>query len=114
MADTVYENVLLYDVYGSMLTDKQRNIFDLHLNEDLSLGEIAELEGITRQGVRDSLVRGRQTMEDLEERLGLIGKDKQLCEAADELEEIAAQIAGKFDKQSAVLTALASQLRELL
>ena len=53
-------------------------------------------------------------MEDLEERLGLIGKDKQLCEAADELEEIAAQIAGKFDKQSAVLTALASQLRELL
>ena len=114
MDDAVLQNVLLYDVYGQMLTDKQRNIYDLHLNQDLSLGEIAELEGISRQGVRDSLLRGRQTMEDLDNKLRLIDKDEKLDEIADLLESIAGEIAPKFDRQAETLTQTAAQLRNIL
>ncbi|MBR4224940.1 MAG: DNA-binding protein [Oscillospiraceae bacterium] len=114
MDDAVLQSVLLYDVYGSMLTEKQRNIYDLHLNQDLSLGEIAELEGITRQGVRDSLVRGRQTMEELDERLCLLDKDDQLDDIAEQLEDISRQIAAKFETQAAELTDIASKLRKIL
>ena len=49
------EMSLLFDFYGETLTEKQRELFDLYYNEDLSLAEIAEHAGITRQGVRDSI-----------------------------------------------------------
>ena len=49
------EIALLFDFYGEMLTDKQRDVVELYYNDDLSLSEIAENEGITRQGVRDSI-----------------------------------------------------------
>ena len=47
----------LLDLYGDMLTDKQRDVMELYYDQDLSLGEIAEHEKITRQGVRDSIKR---------------------------------------------------------
>ena len=49
--------VLLTDYYGEMLTDNQRKFLDYYYNDDLSLSEIAENEGITRQGVRDAIKR---------------------------------------------------------
>lgn len=51
------EIALLFDFYGDMLTDKQRDVVELYYDNDLSLSEIAENEGITRQGVRDSIKR---------------------------------------------------------
>ena len=48
----------LLDLYGPMLTDKQRDVIELYYNQDLSLAEIAEHEQITRQGVRDNIKRG--------------------------------------------------------
>ena len=62
---------LLLDFYGDMLTDKQRDMVDYYYNDDLSLSEIAENEGITRQGVRDSIKRAEAQMLEMEERLGL-------------------------------------------
>lgn len=62
---------VLLDFYGSMLTDKQRDVIDLYYNQDLSLSEIAEHEGITRQGVRDSIKRGEVFLFELEDKLGL-------------------------------------------
>lgn len=62
---------VLFDFYGDMLTEKQREVVDLYYNEDLSLAEIAEHSGITRQGVRDSIKRAEATLFDTEERLGL-------------------------------------------
>ena len=48
---------LLYDYYGELLTEKQQTCFDLYYNQDLSLSEIAEDLGVTRQGVHDTLAR---------------------------------------------------------
>ena len=60
---------VLLDFYGPVLTEKQREVIELYYNEDLSLSEIAEHEGITRQGVRDSIKRGEAILLDMEERL---------------------------------------------
>ena len=77
---------LLLDYYSAMLTDKQRDLIDLYYNEDLSLAEIAEHESITRQGVRDGIKRGEQTLFELEEALGLAEKSEKLMKSAEELE----------------------------
>ena len=61
------EIALLFDFYGEMLTDKQRDVVELYYNDDLSLSEIAENEGITRQGVRDSIKRAEAQLLDMED-----------------------------------------------
>lgn len=61
----------LLDVYGSVLTEKQREMLELYYNEDLSLSEIAANEGISRQGVRDSIKRGEETLSELDGKIGL-------------------------------------------
>lgn len=60
---------VLLDFYGGMLTDKQRDVIDLYYNQDFSLSEIAEHQGITRQGVRDSIKRGEVFLFELEDKL---------------------------------------------
>jgi predicted DNA-binding protein YlxM (UPF0122 family) len=65
------EVAFLLDFYGEMLTEKQREVMDLYYNQDLSLAEIAEDDGITRQGVRDSIKRAETQLMEMEERLGL-------------------------------------------
>ena len=68
------EMSLLFDFYGETLTEKQRELFDLSYNEDLSLAEIAEHAGITRQGVRDVLVRSEAYLTELEEKTGIVAR----------------------------------------
>lgn len=60
----------LLDIYGAVLTDKQREMLELYYNEDLSLSEIAANEGISRQGVRDSIKRGEETLTELDGKIG--------------------------------------------
>lgn len=64
-----YRIAVLMDIYGNLLTDKQREVMELYYYEDLSLSEIAEHEKITRQGVHDSIKRAEQTLSDLEQKL---------------------------------------------
>ena len=61
----------LLDFYGEMLTQKQRDVMEQYYNDDLSLSEIAENFGITRQGVRDAIRRGSDELLLLEQRLAL-------------------------------------------
>lgn len=75
----------LLDFYGSMLTEKQRIMIEYYYNDDLSLAEIADNEGITRQGVRDSIKRAEGQLLELEERLGLA---KRFQQVQTELEKI--------------------------
>lgn len=83
---------LLLDFYGDMLTDKQRDVIELYYDEDLSLAEIAETAGITRQGVRDSIKRGEQILLDMESKLGLLDKFAKCGEAMDQIQALAKEI----------------------
>ena len=69
--DKNVEISLLLSFYGNILTDKQEEATALYYNEDLSLAEIAEIVGITRQGVRDNIKRAETTLYDMEDKLGL-------------------------------------------
>ena len=57
------KKVLLFDFYGQLLSDQQRDFFDLYYNEDLSLGEIAENAGITRQAVLGNIRKAEKNLE---------------------------------------------------
>lgn len=72
MSKNTLEMTLLFDFYGELLTEKQREYFDLYYNDDLSLSEIAENDDITRQGVRDILKRAEKTLADTESKTGLV------------------------------------------
>ena len=65
---------MLFDFYGELLTEKQRQYFDLHYNSDLSLTEIAQSEGISRQGVWDIIRRAEETLRRFEDKTGLVAR----------------------------------------
>ena len=67
--------VLLYDYYGDLLTDRQRECFEMRYNQDLSLGEIAEELGISRQGVHDNLTRTEALLRNMEAKTGCVSRD---------------------------------------
>ena len=88
------EMSLLFDYYGGMLTEKQRQCFDMRYNQDLSLGEIAQDMGVSRQAVCDNLRRTEALLRKMEENVGYVGKDlklrkvlRSIREAADKLSE---------------------------
>ena len=78
MKNQTYRMTMLFDFYGEVLTPRQKEFFDLYYNEDLSLAEIAENYGISRQGVRDVIVRAEAIMTDLEDKTGLMKRFLQM------------------------------------
>jgi len=68
------EMVLLFDYYGGMLTEKQRACFDMRYNQDLSLGEIAEMLGVSRQAVCDNLTRTEALLRKMEQNIGCVSR----------------------------------------
>ena len=76
---------LLLDFYGEILTQKQREVVEFYYNEDLSLAEIAEHCGITRQGVRDSIKRAEAQLLDCEDKLGLMKRFYRIQEGLNEI-----------------------------
>lgn len=81
MKNQAYRMTMLFDFYGDLLTDRQKEFYDLYYNDDLSLAEIAENYDITRQGVRDIIVRAERTLMDIEEKTGLIRRFHETREA---------------------------------
>ena len=86
MKNQAYRMALLYDFYGDMLTDRQKEFYDLYYNEDLSLAEIAENYGITRQGVRDVIVRAEAILTELEDKTGIIKRFHRMQEQFAQME----------------------------
>ena len=74
MEDKVKISILL-EIYGNLLTDKQKSLIDDYYNNDLSLSEIAENNEITRQAVRDILKKGEKKLFEYEEKLGIMKKN---------------------------------------
>ena len=88
MEDNTLRRSMLFDFYGDLLTEKQREYYDLHYNEDLSLGEIAEQSGISRQGVWDIIRRADKILMETEEKTGLVHRFQQLQTQVDEIEQL--------------------------
>lgn len=88
-----YEIAVLIDFYGEMLTAKQRDFLEYYYNDDLSLSEIAENEGITRQGVRDAIKRAETQLQDMENRLGMAKRFEDVRQGLNEIIEYSNQIA---------------------
>ena len=114
MEDKTLAMTMLLDFYGELLTEKQRSCFDMYYNEDLSLSEIAELQGVSRQGVRDLLVRTESSLRETEEKLGVVAKYIQRREILAELEETLDALIGETNGRSRELVERALQrLRDL-
>ena len=91
------ERTLLFDYYGGMLTDKQRDCFDMRYNQDLSLGEIAEAMGVSRQAVNDNLTRTETLLRRMEENIGSVKRDMVIRRAVQELLDAAAVLGTSSD-----------------
>lgn len=72
--ERIFEQALLYDFYGELLTEHQRSVYEDAVLNDLSLGEIAEQRGISRQGVHDLIRRCDRILQDYEEKLHLVAR----------------------------------------
>ena len=92
MKNQTFRMTMLFYFYGELLTDRQKEFYDLYYNEDLSLSEIAENYGISRQGVRDVIVRAENYMTEIEDKTGLIKRFMQLQPHVEKITDAAEQI----------------------
>ncbi len=97
------ELVLLLDYYGGMLTDKQKECFDMRYNQDMSLGEIADMMGISRQAVNDNLTRTEALLRRMEENIGCVKRDMKNRVAVQEILEAATALDTSSDPAVAAL-----------
>ena len=79
---------ILLDVYGQLLTEKQRFAIDMYYNEDLSLAEIAEEIDISRQGVRESIKQGEKHLLEYEEQLGVVRRFRSISAQLEKLNSL--------------------------
>ncbi len=111
--DEVIQTSLLYDFYGSLLTDRQREVMELYYGENLSLSEIAAEFSISRQGVHDALKNAERALHEYEQKLGLVEKFQQSREAIRAIDSMIEGLMNGMQKpESEALTA--SQITEKL
>ena len=100
---------ILLDFYGEMLNERRRTVLDMYYNEDMSLSEIAEALGITRQGVRDLIKKAGDELLLFEEKLGMAKKFRLLCECTDRAESVI-----KDSNDAASLLDILSEIRSII
>ena len=107
--EKIVEQGLLYDFYGSLLTGHQQKIYEKVVYENLSLNEVAETEGVSKQAVHDLVRRCTVIMREYEKKLGMIRRFSRIRESADKLRTMA--LAGEIPKtQASVLLGIAEEI----
>lgn len=114
MGDGRLMQSMLLDFYGELLTEKQRQCFDLHYNEDLSLSEIAEQCGISRQGVWDNIRRADAALRAVEEKTGLIRRFERERETLETLRGKLAELTALTEGRARELAEEAAELLDAL
>ena len=104
---------MLLDFYGEMLTDKQREMIEFYYNDDLSLAEIAENQGITRQGVRDSIKRAETQMLDMEARLGVAKRFRAMQDGLEKICEAAGRI-GEYNSRYVFAFEIDNEIKSII
>ena len=115
MKNQAYRMAMLFDFYGDLLTERQREFYDLYYNEDLSLAEIAENYGISRQGVRDVIVRAEASMTEIEGKTHIIRRFQQPRAAIAAIDQAADRLLQSIDRRSysdVMLDELARTIKE--
>lgn len=116
LADIGFEQrmrlVRLYDIYGGLLTDKQQKCMELHFYNDLSLSEIADEYGVSRQAIYDLIKRAGQILERYENRLKLLERDKENSDMLIHAEELLTDYINNHGKET-TLELVQTILREL-
>ncbi len=97
------EMTLLFDYYGDLLTERQRQCFDLRYNQDLSLGEIAQELGVSRQGVYDNLSRAETLLRNMEEKTGCVRRDLNCRRVVETIRTVAYKLLSSSDPQTVIL-----------
>jgi len=113
MDDNTLRMTMLFDFFGELLTDKQREYFDLYHNEDLSLSEIAQKAGISRQGVYDIISRAEKTLIEFENKTGVVQRWLDTQNSLKQAGEIALELK-RFSSANAENVNLAEKLIEVL
>ncbi len=114
--DKIYETGLLLDFYGQLLTKRQREILDLNINSDYSLGEIAEQLNISRQGVFDNIKRAKLLLLEFEEKLELVSRFSAQKKKAEDILDLIKKIDKKdiSKNHSDILTNIEEDVSELI
>lgn len=112
--DDITRQSLLYDFYGALLTERQRDVMELYHEENLSLAEIAAEMGISRQGVHDALKKAERALKEYEKKLGLVEKFQQTSSSISEIDaRIEGLINGIAGKAKAQPTSIADELTQI-
>ena len=109
--EKIYEQALLYDFYGELLTDHQRKIYEDAIYNDLSLGEIAADQGISRQGVHDLIKRCDKILLEYEAKLHLVERFEKAKERIARIENLTD---GENDEKMLKIRQLTREIKEML
>ena len=99
MKNQTFRMTMLFDFYGELLTERQKEFYELYYDEDLSLSEIAENYGISRQGVRDVIVRAEAYMTEIEDKTGLVKRFMQRTPHLERIEAAADELRRLNDRR---------------
>jgi predicted DNA-binding protein YlxM (UPF0122 family) len=116
--DKIYEQTMLYDFYGELLTEHQRSVYEDALYRDMSLGEIAQERGISRQGVHDLIRRCDRILQEYENKLHLVERFDRAKKTVAEIEQLTGEAespgGGGYDRMKEQLQAVRRLALELL
>ncbi len=99
--EKIFEQAMLYDFYGELLNEHQKSIYEEYVLDNLSLSEIAEERGISRQGVHDLIKRADKTLNEYESKLQLIRKFMNIKDKVNRINEISVEMTEGGDKERA-------------
>lgn len=106
--DKIFERTLLYDFYGELLTDKQKSVYENYYLDDLSLAEISENVGISRQAVHDTIKKSDKQLEKFESKLNLVARYMNIKKMASDIDALAHGI--KEEATEATVKTMADEL----
>ena len=113
--ERIVEQALLYDFYGELLTEHQKQIYEDFILNDLSLSEIAEERGISRQGVHDLVKRCNKILKDYEEKLHLVEKFLSIKQDVEEIHSLTQKFhESKDEKVMEHIATISNQILEEL
>ena len=112
--DEILKQSLLYDFYGELLTNHQKEIYEEVVLDDCSLSEVAQAHGISRQGVHDLVKRCQKMLEGYEEKLKLVEKFISIKQKVEKIEQLTDSVSEEPEKQLQEIKKYAAEILEEL